>query len=384
MRKSMKATILSGVLAATVCLTGCSEGAADKNSNPVNSSVNAAVSAVSSVTDSAIDAMTPGAAIEDAGFKTVDELMDASKVVMKDIKSLAVSGKLSLNVTVDTKSEQGTEQIKMPVNIDYNVKAVGNEKTFADIHIKADFPEETGEEDIDENIKLYTVDTDTMNELWVQFGGEWSYQSVQKDSVDPGFTYNYGLNIDGLDIEKYKDLDPGLNGKLRKDGDKYIVTQSFDSILASELFTSIFKNIDDMLTEMEALPDETSVDISSDESYDISFSEDSAEMISFLRSAMSDMKEQLKTGKIVAEYDKDGYLLSVTISDVAVSLGIPSDDTMSVTISLALSSVTSFSNYNSITDKEVTVPDDVKAVAVPSGLFPTTDDSIDVADAAYA
>lgn len=367
MKKHLKSTILCGVLVSALALTGCSEsgknGHAGDSNTPSSITSNTNIDTPGSNSDASVGASK--------GFASFDELAAANKAIMSEVKSFKLAGSVKFNIDVDQSSEGVDVHVGVPIALTYTIKAADTGLMHGDLRFTADFPEEANQPDMDESVTFYAAVTDTLTESWYTFGSDDTWYYSSSDKADYSESSSGGLDLSGFDFDKYKNMNFDIAGDFNKTADGYAVTYSLQSVFNTEGTKTIFGDLDTMLSEMSG---GATID----------------DMLSpAIGMTLNDILTQLGKGKIVAIYDADGRITGINADDIKLEFSMTSSTVDSsegvpaMTIGFKLSSANALSDYNTITDKDVTVPDDVKENAVPFGDFPTIDGDVDTPDFDY-
>ena len=258
---------------------------------------------------------------------TADAVVGKYETVMADVESYEIDGNTSININMESKEENVT--IDIPIDITYDVKTDGKENAFASFDVNIDLQESLGE-DVSMSADAYVQIDETNTHVWMREDGteDWIYSvSENADTSENNFD---------------------IDGNLSTTDTQYVITQSFDTILNSELFENALNTSDFTSQDLDTELAELGVD------YDT-------------------LIDQLSQSFIVYTFDKDTfYLTNLSLNDMSMEFSIPNGDS-SINLNIVIESTNDVKSYNELTAEDYTVSDEIKANAISSEEVDSSD-----------
>ena len=294
-----------------------------------------------------IMAVTEPAMVTEAqvvNYANTDELSDAWKENIDTIENFKLEGITKLVLAMTSAGEEE----KMPIEISYSAKISKTMAGYLDAAISIDMPGE--DDDVVSNIKGY-FDYDKTNQLldvYYQTSDEpntWYHSSETADELTE--------TNDAIDLSAMQDdfKFPASSTFMPID-QGYVVDISLQSIFDSDEWKTA---IADMNSEMQA------------ENPDM----DLTTLLQSLGIDINDVYSQLGQTTISYSFDRKGMLNGLDITNLSYTLDLPLDvmytngeSGSDTSISFAMTSLNTISDYNTLNSSDYTVPDDIKSGAV--------------------
>lgn len=275
--------------------------------------------------------ITAGCSVSIPGIGS--NVSSASDVIEKYVEH--IDGSCNYHTDMDMEigilaDAQGME-IDLPIELSLSADVLdGN--VHGDMEMSMSFMNQN----MEQSMEMYLESGKRKSTMYI-YDPEQGYWTVSEDAKNAEAALSFG----SIDPDDFEDAEM----KYDKDKKTYTVIQEFGDFAESN---SVYDMVDEMYGDMSSM-----------------MSMDS-----------NDILDAWEDAEVIYVFDKDFYLLSVTVDGCEYS-GTISEDGMTVDLSVTLDFEFEFSDYGKIEDSDVEVPSKVKKSAVPSVTIDTEDGGVD-------
>ncbi len=171
-----------------------------------------------------------GAGTSEPTSLSVEEIMEKSIEVTKEVKSVRMKMDMDMNMSVEGEAAKADVTAEM----DYDIE---NELAYMNMSMTVD----AGDENLEENMEMYVEYEDDSMTMYTNLMGTWIKQTMSVANMsDMGM--GIGMGLDGTDsLVKY--LENLENCTVEKAGEKYKIVGNFGDLMTEEITSSIMENM---------------------------------------------------------------------------------------------------------------------------------------------